>query len=175
MKECVFLSVGSNQGDREEYLRFALKELVNHNKIDITSVSSIYETTPVGYIDQADFLNMVVQIKTALKPEELLEVTQNIEKKAKRNTQIRFGPRTLDLDILLYNDDNIKLSHLEVPHPRMLERAFVIIPLMEIAPSLILPDGNSIRIVHDTLLEKEGVSLWKKHINWGDGYELLES
>lgn len=174
MDNIVYLSIGSNEGDREEYLRFALKELENNNRIEVTSVSSIYETTPVGYTEQADFLNIAVQLKTNYSSTQLLQVTQNIEAKAKRNREIRFGPRTLDLDILLYNDDNIKLSHLEIPHPRMLERAFVIIPLQEIAPSLILPGGNSIRIVYDTL-RKEGVSLWKKHIKWGDGYEPIES
>lgn len=175
MDNIVYICAGSNQGDREHFLRFAICELAKDDKIKVMKVSSIYETEPVDYLDQPMFLNLVIQLKTAYKPTKLLQVTQNIEKKAKRNRTIRFGPRTLDLDILLYNQENIKLSHLEIPHPRMKERAFVIIPLMEIAPFLVLPDDQRVCDIYDDLSGKEGVSLWKTRINWGEEFEPFEN
>lgn len=175
MNNVVYISVGSNQGDREKYLQFAITELEQYEKITVEKVSAIYETEPVDYFDQPRFLNMVVKIKTSFSATELLQVTQMIENKGERIRTIRFGPRTLDLDILLYNQENIKLSYLQIPHPRMLERAFVIIPLMEIAPSLILPDGSPIEDICEQLSGKEGVTLWKTYIELVEGSELSES
>src|SRR5699024_9592520 len=97
--------------------------------------SSIYETAPVGFIDQADFLNMVIEVETRLSPIELLDVCQEIELRLGRERVIRFGPRTIDLDILLYNQENLETERLSIPHVRMHERAFVLVPLAEIAHS----------------------------------------
>lgn len=175
MNHVAYISVGSNEGDRENFLKFAVTELNRNEYIVVEKISSIYETEPVDYLDQPRFLNIVVKIRTSYLATELLQMTQAIENKGKRTREIRYGPRTLDLDILLYNQENIKLSHLQIPHPRMQRRAFVIIPLMEIAPSLILPDGNSILHVYEQLSGKEGVTLWKTSIEWADGYEPFES
>ena len=129
-----YLSIGSNIGDRLHHLTEAVRALHLHEGLMVSSVSSIYETAPVGFTDQADFLNMVVCVETGLAAQELLEICQNIEQELGRVRDIRWGPRTVDLDILLYNNDNIETENLIVPHPRMHERAFVLIPLLEIAP-----------------------------------------
>ena len=158
----VFVSIGSNMGDRLEFLKFGVKSLAENVNISIKRYSSIYETTPVGLLDQADFLNMVVEVETLLTPLELLKYTQEVQRKAGRKFNIRWGPRTLDLDILLYNQENIEMDELTVPHPRMYERSFVIIPLREIAPSLYFSSvKKSIQQVYQELLDKEGVRLWK--------------
>ncbi len=175
MNNVVYISIGSNQGEREKYLHLAVTELDQLDNITVEKVSSIYETEPVDYLDQPRFLNMVVKITTSLSPTELLQVTQMIENKGERTRSIRFGPRTLDLDILLYNQENIKLSYLQIPHPRMLERAFVMIPLIEIAPSLILPDGSPIDHIYEQLSGKEGVTLWKTYIELAEGLEPFEN
>ncbi|MBO0588106.1 2-amino-4-hydroxy-6-hydroxymethyldihydropteridine diphosphokinase [Sporosarcina sp. E16_8] len=146
----VYLSIGSNIGDRYHHLREAVRALHVHEGLTVTSVSSVYETVPVGFTNQADFLNMVVCVETGLAAHDLLEVCKNIEHGLGRIRTIRWGPRTADLDILLYNNDNIKTENLIVPHPRMHERAFVLIPLLEIAPLMASP-------MVDT-----GVILWKK-------------
>ncbi len=145
-----YLSIGSNIGDRLHHLTEAVRALHVQEGLTVTSVSSIYETAPVGFTDQADFLNMVVFVETALAAQDLLGVCQKIEHVLGRVRDIRWGPRTVDLDILLYNNDNIETKNLIVPHPRMYERAFVLIPLLEIAPLKASP-------VVDT-----GVILWRK-------------
>lgn len=145
-----YLSIGSNIGDRLLHLTEAVRALHSHEGLTVTSVSSIYETAPVGFTDQADFLNMVVCVEAGLAAQELLDVCQKIEHGLGRIRDIRWGPRTADLDILLYNNDSIETESLVVPHPRMHERAFVLIPLLEIAPLM----GNP---MVDT-----GVILWRK-------------
>ncbi|QOY37489.1 2-amino-4-hydroxy-6-hydroxymethyldihydropteridine diphosphokinase [Anaerobacillus isosaccharinicus] len=158
----VFISLGSNMGNRLEFLKFGVKCLDENVNISIKRYSSIYETAPVGLLDQADFFNMVVEIETFLTPLELLKYTQEVQKKAGRKFNIRWGPRTLDLDILMYNQENIEMDVLTVPHPRMYERGFVIIPLREIAPSLYFSSvKKTIQQVYQELLDKEGVRLWK--------------
>jgi 2-amino-4-hydroxy-6-hydroxymethyldihydropteridine diphosphokinase len=167
-----FLSLGSNMGDRLFTLQKAVRELHNHPKIEVDNISSIYETEPVGYTNQADFLNLVVEISTTLRAEELLEVCQSIENKLSRVREIRWGPRTIDLDILLFNHDNMKTEKLIVPHPRMHERAFVLIPLKEIAPDAL--SMVEIEDFHDADVQKEGVRLWKK-TDGVDAFVRLES
>lgn len=135
----VYISLGTNIEPREKYIDEAIKQLSKHKNITIVEKSPIYETAPVGYVDQADFLNMVVQISTSLLPTDLLDYCQRIEKNLGRERRIRYGPRTIDLDILVYNKENIKTDRLIIPHPRMHERAFVLIPLQEIAPCLVIP------------------------------------
>ncbi|RXJ01083.1 2-amino-4-hydroxy-6-hydroxymethyldihydropteridine diphosphokinase [Anaerobacillus alkaliphilus] len=158
----VYLSLGSNIGDRYKFLQYGVKSLKDHVNVSIKSCSSIYETSPIGFIDQADFLNMVIEIETSFTPLELLRITQEIQQKAGREFNVRWGPRTLDLDILLYNQENIEMDELNIPHPRMFDRGFVIIPLKEIAPSLYFQSmGKTIEQVYQELLDKEGVRLWK--------------
>lgn len=147
-------------GDRLEYLERAINELNNHEQIKVVNVSSIYETDPVGYTEQSAFLNMVASVITSLKPEDLLEECLKIELLLGRKREIRWGPRTIDLDILMYNQENMETERLIIPHPRMKERAFVLIPLMEIASHLSNQEFSDINIVE--LQEKEGVRLWKR-------------
>lgn len=136
-----YLALGTNIEPREEHLTSALEMLKEDNRIFIRQHSSIYETAPVGYTDQADFLNMVIEVETSLSSIDLLDFCQNIERQLGRKKVIRFGPRTIDLDILVYNQENRKTDVLTIPHPRMHERAFVLIPLHEIAPDLLLYKG----------------------------------
>ncbi|MFA1822962.1 2-amino-4-hydroxy-6-hydroxymethyldihydropteridine diphosphokinase [Virgibacillus oceani] len=137
----VYLALGTNIEPREKHLNQALDFLKNE-QITILQQSSIYETAPVGYTDQADFLNMVIKLETDLSPIELLDYCQKIEQELGRKHTIRFGPRTIDLDILLYNNEDINKERLMIPHPRMHERAFVLIPLCEVAPKHILPQQD---------------------------------
>jgi 2-amino-4-hydroxy-6-hydroxymethyldihydropteridine diphosphokinase len=137
----IYLSLGSNLGDTEENIREALRLL--SEKVSVTKISSFYETEPVGYRDQPWFLNIAAEGGTALSPEELLEFTQSVEKRMKRVKNFVNGPRLIDVDILLYNGETIQTDTLTIPHPRMLERAFVLAPLQEIAPGLIV-DGRCI-------------------------------
>ncbi|MDO8672964.1 MAG: 2-amino-4-hydroxy-6-hydroxymethyldihydropteridine diphosphokinase [Dehalococcoidia bacterium] len=130
----VYLALGSNVGDRETNIAEALKHL--KAKVTIEQVSSIYETEPVGYEDQPDFLNAVCRGATDLEPEALLAFVKQIEKSMGRSTVVRFGPRSMDIDILFYNEVVMQTEDLTIPHPRLNERAFVLVPLAEIVPDL---------------------------------------
>lgn len=131
-----FLSLGSNMGNRLDMLKGAVQLLMDHSSIRVVAMSSLYETDPVGFTAQDPFLNMVVRLETELNALALLDACQEIEQKLNRERLIRWGPRTIDLDILLYNQENIKTERLIVPHPRMHDRAFVLIPLLELDSSL---------------------------------------
>lgn len=135
----VFLGLGSNVGDRENQLKEAIRLLDEQSSIKVVKVSSFYETEPVGYVDQPDFLNLCVEIQTELSPKAVLERGLAIEQQLHRVRKERWGPRTLDIDILLYGDQIIEEQDLTIPHPRMTERAFVLIPLQEIAPNKVEP------------------------------------
>ncbi|MEI1419801.1 MULTISPECIES: 2-amino-4-hydroxy-6-hydroxymethyldihydropteridine diphosphokinase [Bacillus] len=155
MNNIAYIALGSNIGDKEAYLRQAVALLHQHDAVTVTKVSSIYETDPVGYEDQDEFLNMAVEIKTSLNPFELLELTQHIENELGRTREVRWGPRTADLDILLFNRENIETEQLIVPHPRMYERLFVLVPLAEICPQVEKEAKNA-----ET--DQEGVRVWKQ-------------
>ncbi|WP_068675790.1 2-amino-4-hydroxy-6-hydroxymethyldihydropteridine diphosphokinase [Oceanobacillus sp. Castelsardo] len=137
-----YLSLGTNIEPRIDYLNDALELLEESGDISIKDKSSIYETAPVGYTEQSDFLNIVIGITTSLSSMELLKYCQSIEGRLGRKREIRFGPRTIDLDILTYNNENSTVEELLIPHPRMHERAFVLIPLQEIAPNFRIPTWN---------------------------------
>jgi len=170
-----YLSLGSNMGDRSNFLKMALETLVSAYPIKLVNVSSIYETDPVGYTDQDMFLNMVVQVETELSPIELLDACSETEIVLERKREIHWGPRTIDLDILLFNEENMITERLVIPHPRMFERAFVIIPLLEISPKIKLPSTNqSLKEVLVELPDKEGVRIWKGK-NGEDVFALFES
>lgn len=128
----VFLSLGSNLGDRLAFLEQALAELAK--RYSITGLSSVYETVPQGKTDQPDYLNLVVRLAVDHSPEELLEVIQSIENHLGRVRSVRWGERTIDIDILFFDDITRDTKTLEIPHPRLWERAFVLIPLLELAP-----------------------------------------
>ncbi|GAA0336342.1 2-amino-4-hydroxy-6-hydroxymethyldihydropteridine diphosphokinase [Oceanobacillus sp. FSL W7-1293] len=162
-----FIALGTNIEPREEHLTQALDLLETNEYISIQKKSSIYETAPVGYQDQADFLNMVLALQTSLSSMELLEVCQQIEKELGRKRDIRFGPRTIDLDILTFNYENSTVERLIIPHPRMHERAFVLIPLAEIAPGFVVPvQKKTVEAYLEELPEKDkaDVRLWKTEI-----------
>ncbi|WP_416148144.1 2-amino-4-hydroxy-6-hydroxymethyldihydropteridine diphosphokinase [Salipaludibacillus sp. HK11] len=169
-----YLALGSNQGDRESHLENAIVKLEEETDISIVKASSIYETDPVGVTDQPAFLNMVVKFETSLDPVKLLKVTQKVEQMGGRVGKGTWGPRTIDLDILLLNDENIQLETLQVPHPRMLERGFVLLPLKEVEPHLRLNAGRSIDEYINQLTDKEGVRKWKSSFG-GEGFARFES
>ncbi|UAL52406.1 MULTISPECIES: 2-amino-4-hydroxy-6-hydroxymethyldihydropteridine diphosphokinase [Metabacillus] len=170
-----FLALGSNIGDRERYVKDAILSLNEHPAIKVEKISSIYETDPVGYVDQDAFLNMVLSVRTDLSAFQLLDVMQGIEKELGRKRELKWGPRTLDLDILLFNHENIETEHLIIPHPRMLERSFVLIPLYEIQPEIKIPNSEQpLSIIIDQLTDKKGVRIWKQK-NGEDVFALFES
>jgi 2-amino-4-hydroxy-6-hydroxymethyldihydropteridine diphosphokinase len=131
----IYLSLGSNIGDREANLRKAV-ELLEALDVHVLRASRIYETEPVDYVDQAWFLNQVVEAETALFPMQLLTRIARIERELGRTRTVPKGPRTLDIDILFYAEAVVHTARLEIPHPRMAERRFVLLPLAELAPDL---------------------------------------
>ncbi len=143
-----YLSLGSNLGDRSYYLSEAIRGLRNQSRIKVCKESSIYETEPWGLVDQPVYWNMVLEIETDLEPINLLQACQQVENDLGRERIIRWGPRTVDIDILLYDNVVSNLLELVLPHPRLEEREFVLAPLREIAPTLILPSGGAILDVH---------------------------
>lgn len=145
-EKLVLLSIGSNMGDREANIAFAEERLEECGQIRSLKKASLYETDPVGYTDQPDFLNTCVSFLTTLGPEELLNLTSGIENDCKRVRTIRWGPRTLDIDIIFYGDEKIDTPRLTVPHPRWQERAFVIIPAKELMELDVPVPDDSVRL-----------------------------
>jgi len=129
-----YLGIGSNLGDRAAHLQGALEALGRVDGLRVVAASPVYETSPVGGPPQPDFLNAVVAVDTELSARALLEVAHLIEAAAERVRTVRWGPRTLDVDVLLVGDEQIDEPDLVVPHPRMAERAFVMVPLADLAP-----------------------------------------
>ena len=135
--ETVYLGLGSNLGERTDNLVNAIRKLSQKTKIEQTS--SVYETEPVGYEDQPLFLNAVISLTTELEPLELLRFIKQIEVELGRRPDFRNAPRIMDIDILFYGDRILQSGELTIPHPRIAERAFVLVPLAEIAPEFIYP------------------------------------
>lgn len=131
----IYVALGANIGERAKQLLEAIQAM-EKAELHITKQSSVYETAPVGFVDQPSFYNMVVEVETTLSADVVLEHLQRIELKLGRERLFKNGPRTIDLDILLFNGEDIQSKHLTVPHPRMHERAFVLAPLEEIAPGV---------------------------------------
>jgi len=137
-----YIALGSNIGDREENLREAMRRLGTCG-VRVRKASSVYETEPVDYLDQGWFLNSVLEAQTELPASELLTALRQIESQMGSKKPFAKGPRLIDLDILLYDDATIRTPELEVPHPRMLQRNFVLVPLAEIAPDLRHPSWSA--------------------------------
>ncbi|GGO09288.1 2-amino-4-hydroxy-6-hydroxymethyldihydropteridine diphosphokinase [Saccharibacillus kuerlensis] len=148
-----YIALGANLGRREETLREALRMLNEHPEIEVLRASDLYETDPVGYADQPPFLNMAAALRTALPPDKLLSVMQNVENRLGRVRDIRFGPRTADLDLLWMDGLAISSEELTLPHPRMHERFFVLIPLDDVVPQ---DEPSGLRLLVDNSLIELG-------------------
>ena len=135
----VFLGLGSNLGDRETHLKDAIRTLSSHASINITAQSSVLGTEPMGNENQGKFLNAVVEIETTMSPRELLHACLDIEIQQGRVRKGKWGPRTIDIDILFFSDQLIQEDGLHIPHPEVHNRPFTLIPMAEIAPDFIHP------------------------------------
>jgi 2-amino-4-hydroxy-6-hydroxymethyldihydropteridine diphosphokinase len=142
----VYVGLGSNLGDREQTIRGALERLESDPEIAVVAVSSLRETDPVGYTDQPKFLNGAAALRTDLAPRALLERMLEVERRLGRERSgPRYGPRTIDLDLLLYGDEEINEPGLRIPHPRLGEREFVLEPLAELDSGLLVPGRGPVR------------------------------
>jgi 2-amino-4-hydroxy-6-hydroxymethyldihydropteridine diphosphokinase len=139
-----YLSLGSNQGDSGLLLEEAVRALGDVPHTRVIACSGLYRTAPVGFVDQPDFLNQVIALRTTLAPHDLLDATQRIENAAGRERGPRWGPRTLDIDLLWYDGLRLDDERLQLPHPRLAERRFVLEPLAELAPGLVLAGGDTV-------------------------------
>ena len=149
-----YLGIGSNVGDRVAFCRSAIGALRDHPEIEVDATSSLYETSPVGGPPQRSFVNMVVRVRTSLEARALLEAVKKIERQLGREpNEMRWGPRVVDLDILTFDEEKIVEPDLEVPHPRLTQRRFVLVPLLEIDPDAADPWGSRYA---DALDEAEG-------------------
>jgi 2-amino-4-hydroxy-6-hydroxymethyldihydropteridine diphosphokinase len=149
-----YLGLGSNLGDRLGNLQRAVDLLGATPGITVVRSSRVYETDPVGGPPQPDFLNAVVEIETGLSPRDLLHACLSIEERLKRGRGVRWGPRTVDLDVLTYGRDEVHEKDLEIPHPRMHERGFVLVPLLELDADPPLPGGRRV-----SALRRDAVAL----------------
>jgi 2-amino-4-hydroxy-6-hydroxymethyldihydropteridine diphosphokinase len=154
MSVVAFLGLGSNLGDRLANLQAAADAMQTEPGLRVTASSRVWETTPVGGPPQPDYLNAVVRVETDLSARDLLEVARRIEARLGRVRKERWGARTLDVDILFFGEERIDESDLVVPHPRMAERAFVLLPLLELEPDPVLPDGTRLK---DVRVDTSGV------------------
>jgi len=142
-----YIGLGSNRGDRPANLERAVGELAAVPGVALRRRAPVYETAPLGYTDQDWFLNTVVEIETTLSPRELLTRILEIERRLGRERRERWGPRIIDLDLLLFGAETITEPDLSVPHPRLAERAFAVVPLADLSPGLDLPGGGKARVL----------------------------
>ncbi len=154
MGRVAYLGLGSNLGDRLATLQRAADLLDAEPGVTLVASSRVWETDPIGGPPQPDYLNVVLRIETDLTAHELLAAGQRVEASLGRVREVRWGPRTIDVDIELFGDETVDDPDLTIPHPRMLERAFVVLPLLELEPDPVLPDGTR---VLDVRLGDEGV------------------
>lgn len=158
-----YLGLGSNLGNRQRNLKQALRLLSLQVKMD--KLSSIYETEPMGYQEQPPFLNAVCKVSTNLSPYELLYLAKDVERQLGRKTSFANAPRPIDIDILIYNNEVVQTGELTIPHPHLVERAFVLVPLAEISPDLVHPEkGWTISELLNNLEFVGGVQKWSEAI-----------
>jgi 2-amino-4-hydroxy-6-hydroxymethyldihydropteridine diphosphokinase len=147
------------------FLKDAISKIEESDRITINEISSVYETPPVGYKNQGSFLNLVIEIDTTLVPQDLLEYILSVEDQMGRTREVKWGPRNIDIDILLYDNQLIQSNHLTVPHPRLHQRKFVLIPLAEIAPRLLHPQlKKSVKELLEGCEDKSEVRLTSEKI-----------
>jgi 2-amino-4-hydroxy-6-hydroxymethyldihydropteridine diphosphokinase len=148
-----YLGLGSNLGDRAAMLQLAIDDLAADPAVRVVAVSHVYETAPVGGPEQDDYLNAVVAIETDLEPRALLALAHRAEERAGRLRTVRWGPRSLDVDVLLVGDRRVDEPDLQVPHPRLHERGFVLAPLHDVAPDLVAEPAGGWEGVRRTTVE----------------------
>lgn len=161
-----YLSLGSNLGDKETNLQKAVDLIGKIPGVQIRAKSSLYQTDPVGYLNQDWFLNAVLKVETSLSPLELLDKTQEVEAALGRKRLIHWGPRSIDIDILLYNQETILLPRLTIPHPEMHKRGFVLVPLNEIDSTLSVPSLGLVKDILNRLEDFDSVLLVKTPDQW---------
>lgn len=142
MSEAAYLGLGSNLGERLDTLQQAVVLLAGAHGVRPDASSRVWETDPIGGPPQPDFLNVVLRVNTDLTPFELLDVCQGVERALGREREVRWGPRTIDIDLLLFGDQQMNVPLLTLPHPRMTSRGFVVLPLLELDPEVRMPDGT---------------------------------
>ena len=159
MSRRAFLALGSNLGDRLQHLRDAIARLRATPGVNLRRLSRVYETEPVGVTEQPQFLNMVTEIEIAdgISGRDLLRTVKAIESELGRIGRDRWGPREIDIDVLMVDDEQVKDGDFELPHPRMWERGFVMVPLAELAPELRGPSGETVAQIAARLREEQGV------------------
>ncbi len=162
----IFLGLGSNLGDRFHFLQRALELLDAVPGVNLTQISSIFETEPVGLAEQDSFLNIVAEVATTLSPQDLLTATQRIEAELGRVRRHRWGPRVIDIDILCWNDSIIDDALLQVPHLQLCHRRFVLQPLREIASDFrVPPDGLPVAELLEKCADTSAVQLWRSSLS----------
>ena len=160
----IIIALGSNLPDREQNIKMAIEQLVKHSDIYVEKVSSLYETEPVGIKDQPVFLNAIVCVKSGLQPVEIMKYCLEVEKIMGRKRIVRWGPRNIDIDLLVYDDIVINTEELQLPHPRMCERRFVLEPLEEILPKTILPCWKTATELIGQLTDVSAVKRYEKMV-----------
>lgn len=166
MPASAFIGLGANLGEPEPTLRSAVAALRQLPSSSLSNLSSLYRSAPLGPSGQPDYLNAVARLETTLPPHELLYALQDIENRHGRVRTLRWGARTLDLDLLLYGNDRIITTDLVVPHPELRRRNFVLIPLLEVAPGLCLPGGEALSTLASAC-DREGLAV-VSGTQWGD-------
>lgn len=168
----IALGLGSNLGNRSDNIIKALNYLSANNPIIILKVSSLYETAPVGFLDQPSFLNAVAEVQTELEPLSLLEACLQTEKIMGRTRIIRWGPRSIDIDLLFYHTVKVQSETLTLPHPCLHERRFVLEPLAEIAPDIVISERQTVSQCLAQLEINNEVRLYKKLLLLGGKVQL---
>jgi len=166
MIQNAYVGLGSNLGDRAGYLLLAIRGMLDAG-LDVIRLSSIYETEPVEYENQPAFLNMVAELRgsTLPKPEQMLARLLRIEYALGRTRDVPLGPRTIDLDLLIFKDEQLETEFLVLPHPRMTARRFVLVPLAELVPNLVHPvSGKAISELLAETKDRSSVARWKPHL-----------
>jgi 2-amino-4-hydroxy-6-hydroxymethyldihydropteridine diphosphokinase len=158
MAHIAYIGIGSNLGDKVYQCETAISDILRADQNKLLAKSSLFKTKPIGYTSQDWFVNSVIKIETDLKPLDLLRLLKDIESRLGREKTFRWGPRVIDLDILLFDEEEIEMEGLQIPHPRLQERQFVLIPLAEIDPEVIHPVlKKTIRELLENIKEDQGV------------------